>query len=447
MRRALLLILLLLVGMAEAQSPTIPRDYAILSPGISFSDDNETFTVRFVVRNAGGNPGANTSIVIRNLLTQQVLTEDVLPPIAGGASVNISIPFRTRDFNEGQLPIQIEVGLDEFEPRDSPLAGNNVIGISVTIPPMPTQPTSSSTAGSGSPALVELADGGIRLGGVFVTYENFVIGLVIMLAGVLLLWLLSIIVRAVFRRKPDFSAWQPSYAFMPMIDPNSVEGRRQAWQMHAQNGLILAPPTPNNLHVVKLLLGTDGELFNNWRVTGIRLSQYDNYGRVARTQYIAPSGLTAQLNRLLRRRAKLKPDQLERQTARLARRLVGQFRRKINARTAFLPVALDLRLEGKHGEIRIVFELYQAQGGLWVRLDQWEPAMSVTSAKIQESYTFTIHGMHAGEKLADYYKRLGDDVAWLLSQSLQVTKPQAQPPEPQPYAVPDTLTGMQPLSI
>ncbi|MFQ3647699.1 MAG: hypothetical protein SNJ54_01615 [Anaerolineae bacterium] len=445
MRKALLLILLLLVSVAGAQSPNIPRDYAILSPSISFSDDNETFTVRFVVRNAGGNPGADTSIVIRNLLTQQVLTEDILPPIAGGASVEISIPFRTRDFNEGQLPIRIEVGLDAFEPEGSPLAGNNFIDISVTIPPMPARPTSPTPQPFDS--FFEQIDGGFRMGGVFISYENFVIGLVIMLAGVLLLWILSILARAIFRRKPDFSAWQPSYAFMPMIDPNSVEGRRQAWQMHAQNGLILAPPTPNNLHVVKLLLGTDGELFNNWQVTGIRLSQYDNYGRVARTQYIASSGLTAQLNRLIRRRTKLKSDQLEKQVGRLARRLIGQFRRKINARTAFLPVALDLRLEGKHGEIRIVFELYQAQGGLWVRLDQWEPAMSVTSARIQESYTFTIHGMHGGEKLADYYKRLGDDVTWLLSQSLQVNKPQAQAPAPQPYAVPDTLTGMQPLSV
>ncbi len=445
MRRALLLIWLLLVSVAGAQSPSIPRDYAILSPSISFSDDNETFTVRFVVRNAGGDPGANTAIVIRNLLTQQVLSENTLAPIAGGASVNISIPFRTRDFNEGQLPIRIEVGLDEFEPEGSPLAENNRIDISVTIPAMPARPAASATPDPA--AFFEQIDGGVRIGGVFLTYENFVIGLVIMLAGVLLLWILSIIARAVFRRKPDFSAWQPSYAFMPMIDPNSVEGRRQAWQMHAQNGLILAPPTPNNLHVVKLLLGTDGELFNNWQVTGIRLSQYDNYGRVARTQYIASSGLTAQLNRLMRRRAKLKSDQLEKQVRRLARRLIGQFRRKINARTAFLPVALDLRLEGKHGEIRIVFELYQAQGGLWVRLDQWEPAMSVMSARIQESYTFTIHGMHGGEKLADYYKRLSEDVTWLLSQSLQVNKPQAQAPEPQPYAVPDTLTGMQPLSV
>jgi hypothetical protein len=194
-------------------------------------------------------------------------------------------------------------------------------------------------------------------------------------------------------------------------------------------------------------LGTNGELFANWRLTGIRLSQYDNYGRVARTQYIASSGLTAQLDRLLRRRAKLSKEQLEKQAGRLARRLVRQFRRKINARTAFLPVALDLRFEGKHGEVRIVFELYQAQGALWVRLDQWEPAMSVTTSRIQESYTFTIHGMHAGERLADYYKRLAEDVAWLLSQSLQVNKPQPQPPAPQAYDIPDTLTGMQPLSV
>jgi hypothetical protein len=145
MRRALLLIVLLLGGVMRAQTPTLPvRDYAVLSPGISFSDDNETFTVRFTVRNAGGNPGADTAIVIRNLLNQQVMAQDLLPPIASGGSVNVSIPFRTRDFEQGQLPIQIEVGLDDFEPQGSPLAANNVIGISVTIPPMPSQPSAPS---------------------------------------------------------------------------------------------------------------------------------------------------------------------------------------------------------------------------------------------------------------------------------------------------------------
>jgi hypothetical protein len=446
MRRILVLIGLLLVSIfgSAAQGVQIPRDYAVISPSITFSPDNEQFNVQFTVRNAGTSATTDTTIRIINLLDNSVMSEDVLPSIPNGGSVTVNIPFNTRNYlNIPQLPIEIQVGLDDLEPQDSPIAGNNISQISITIPELP------AVAAGGTNTVIDgvtLPEGGVTLGDTFVPYETLLGGAIAFVVGLLILWVLSIILRALFRRKPEFSNWQPSYAQMPMLDPNSKEGRRHAWQTHAQNGLILAAPMPNNLHAVKLLMGTDGEPLSNWKITGIRISQYDNYGRVSRSQLIANGRWTNNLNKLMKRRTKLKPEVLEKQVQGMARKLIGQFKRNINAKSAFLPVALDLRFEGKHGEVRIVFELYQAQSNMWVRLDQWEPAMSVNTPVIQESYTFTIHGMSGAEKLPDYIKRLTDDTAWLLNELLRVRAPQAKQPEPQAFNVPDTLSDMKPVS-
>ena len=42
------------------------------------------------------------------------------------------------------------------------------------------------------------------------------------------LWLLSLILRLIFRRPPRFDVWQPPYAQPNWQDPNSEMGRRQA---------------------------------------------------------------------------------------------------------------------------------------------------------------------------------------------------------------------------
>ena len=447
MRRLFVLLIVLSVSIlnSAAQGVQIPRDYAVISPSITFSPDNEQFNVQFTVRNAGISATADSTIRIINLLDQSVMSEDVLPSIANGGTVTVNIPFMTRNYLDvPQLPIEIQVGLDALEPQDSPIAGNNIARISVAIPELP-----AAASGGNSPAVIDgitLPEGGLTLGGNFIPYETILGGAIALVIGLLILWVLSIILRALFRKKPEFTNWQASYSQIPMGDPNSKEGRRQAWQNHAQNGLILAAPMPNNLHAVKLLMGTDGESLSNWKLTGIRISQYDNYGRVSRSQLIASRGWTNSLNNLVRRRSKLKPEVLEKQVQGMARNLIKQFKRNVNAKSAFLPVALDLRFEGKHGEIRILFELYQAQSSMWVRLDQWEPAMSVNTPIIQESYTFTIHGMSGAEKLPDYVKRLTDDTAWLLNELLRVRAPQATQPEPQAFNVPDTLSDMKPVS-
>lgn len=432
--------LLLLSGIAFAQGIQIPRDYAVLSPTVTLSTDQENFTVQFIVRNAGTSASRDTTIRIINMLDNSVMSEDVLTPIANGGSVTVQVPFNTRNFDPGQLPIEIQVGIDDEEPLDSAIGANNVARISVTIPelaPLPQTP-------GGAP---QTTGQGVQLGGTLIPYETIVLAGFAFIAVLIVLWVLSIILRAIFRKPAEFANWQPSYAYAPLTDPNSKEGRRQAWQQHAQNSIILAAPTQNALHCIKVLSATDGEILANWKVTGVRISQYDNYGRVSRSQVIAGGRWLGRLNTLIRRRARMKPERVEKQIKALATQLIQQFRRNINEKSAFLPVALDLRFEGRHGEVRIVFELYQAQAGLWYRLDQWEPAMAVTTPKIQESYTFTIHGKGAGEKLKDYTSRLADDAAWLLNELVRVRTSQVAQPEPQPYNVPDTLTDMKPITI
>ena len=100
----------------------------------------------------------------------------------------------------------------------------------------------------------------------------------------ILLWVISVIVRLLFSRPPTFAAWQPPYVITPLMDPNSTNGRRQLWQQHAQSDTLPLPCSPGSYMVRKLLIGSSGVKLSGWHVTGLRISQYDRYGRVARSQ-------------------------------------------------------------------------------------------------------------------------------------------------------------------
>jgi hypothetical protein len=65
------------------------------------------------------------------------------------------------------------------------------------------------------------------------------------------------------------------------------------------------------LHPVKLLQGTDGRNLGNWKVTAMRLSQYDTYGRIARSQAVAERKWVKRLNNALRKRDSLPEDKLQ----------------------------------------------------------------------------------------------------------------------------------------
>jgi len=86
-----------------------------------------------------------------------------------------------------------------------------------------------------------------------------------------------------------------------------------------------------------------------------------------------------------------------------------------------------VKFKGEHGEVNIVFELYQFQLGAWRRLDSWQPDMTVPGKAIHEMYTYTIHGLHDGETMRHFRKRLRDDMTYLLTEMVQCTPPATAP--------------------
>jgi hypothetical protein len=433
------------------------RDYAILNPAVAVAPDGATFTLSFTVRNAGATAQNEAFIEVINLLNNALLSRDPLAPIGEGGSVTVSIPFSTEGFEAGVLPLEVRVGVDANEPAI--LQENNSVRISVTLPARnaPASPTPSPIpTGTPAPSLPTLDAQSLRAGiqrlavalvGREISDEEILFAGIITLVVVLGLWLFSLILRLIFRREPSFDAWQPPYAIMPLMDSNTVEGRRQAWQQHAQNNLLLATPTPNSIHAIKQLLSVEGESLQGWQVVALRLSQYDAYGRVAKSQTLADSTAVRALNRALKARDKLSHEAFARRIATVAKRLMRAFRRKLNAKNAFLPVALDVRLQGKHGAVNIVFELYQFQGTAWVRLDQWQPSVPIISRTVQENLTFTAHGMTANERYNAFLQRLTDDIAWLLTEMLRARLPQktGETALTHQYDVPDTLRGVKPV--
>ncbi|MBC8098563.1 MAG: hypothetical protein H7Y11_03915, partial [Armatimonadetes bacterium] len=250
--------------------------------------------------------------------------------------------------------------------------------------------------------------------------------------------LLIVWLRIRLRRTPDFrAAWQPPYATVAPLDPYGTAGIRQAWQTTAQNNLMSAAPTPGALQALKLLLGSDGRYLSGWHITALRVIQYDQYGRVTRSETLATQRMVRHFDRLAQRSGRYPREKLMRQVQRPARQLAKQFRGKVTARSAMLPIALDVRFKGVHGEVNIVFELYRCDQPNWVLIDRWQPEMMVSGRTLLENYTFSLYGQLGGETLRDFRRRLPDDIARLLVELIG-----AQPPPPliaQP--APSTRTG------
>lgn len=460
----LLFIAWLVIGRAAAQTPPYEaRDYVVSNVSHDFAPDETTFTVRFTVTNQGGDAVSPSTISITDEDGRSVIQgkDDVLPVLNAGTSDIFSFDFVSADFPPSSTQVfEIEAGIDQYELAGSPFARNNKTNVSITIPANVSRPNQSATPNgpNASPAsppslglpftFAFLPNGGIQIGDQTFTgldVQKFVVGLIV---AVVIFWLITVVLRAIFRRPQKMGIWQPPYGTMPTMDPNSVAGRRQAWQSHAQNGTILAAPTEGNLHPIKLLLGQQGDFMKGWRITAMRLSQYDAYGRVGRTETIASAGLVKRLNRVLQQNARYKGDALNKHMRSVARAFVKQMRRNMTKRTMHLPVAMDIRFEGKHGEVHIAFELYQCQNQAWHRLDRWEPLMTVIGRRLIENYTYTIHGQSSGETAREFSTRLPEDVEWLLSETIRsrIVPATDAPPPPQPtYEVPDTVSGMQPV--
>lgn len=444
----MLLASLLMMAVWPVFSQGSPRDYAIVNVGYSFNEDENTFFLEVTVSNNGGDAVAPTTIQVISLdpsRDNEVLAEQEMAALAAGGQLPITIEFDMTNFDPGSVqPLSIRVGIDQYELNGSSIAANNVQNISVPIPEyvIPAAPLSETL-------FVQHEDGTFTILGNRLTSDELIFGVVAVVGGLVMLWLLSIILRLIFRRPPRMERWDPPYGHVPPLDPNSQEGRRYQWQNYALNGGFYVPPQEGAYHAVKLLLGDDGHNLSNWSFDGLRLSQYDQYGMVGSTNTIASRKIIKQLNRTTRRKSSLTPEQLEKRLRPVARNMMRQLRKNISKKTFFLPIELDLRFVGQHGDIKILFELYQLRQGGWHRLDQWEPEMQVIGQDIHESYRYTIHGRVSGEKPRDFYKRLENDLLTLLTETIN-NPIMAQREQPKPLPVreeaPDTLTGLAPVT-
>jgi hypothetical protein len=443
MRRCCFLIIAALVlGILPAFAQSEFRDYAIVSVSHEFLLEEGILQINVTVKNNGTDAISDAEVIFslisdsnRELARETISAADL--PARG--SVTVTGRFPLADFEAGtEQTIEITVGLDRLEPRNTPIAEDNIHTLTVTIPETPIV---------AAPVIFAIEGENFIVLGESYTKTDIVLALAASVGIVLLLWIITVVVRLIFRRPPRFAPWQPPYGLMPMYDQNTVEGRRWAWQQHAQNSLLLAPPTEGNIHAIKLLMGADGSSLSHWKITAMRLSQYDTYGRIARTQFIAGKKEVRRLNAVLRNRAKLNEIKLQKALRPIADLLAQQFCKQLSNKNAFLPVSFDIRWEGKHGEVKIFFELYQCAQNAWYRIDQWEPMMQVLAQKMQENFTFTIHGKATPEKMKEFRERLRDDLIWLLMESLRVEQapnynPQEQQPARQQFDIPDTLSGL-----
>lgn len=433
MRRVIALVIGILLAAAPALAQNEP-EYTAFYVARLLSEDGTQIEAEFQVYNLGADATQSADVALRELGDSTVLATSDVPPLASGETYDLLLSFPVSRFSDvtpeaETVVFELNITSPEFDPVRR-LA-------EFTIPAAPAQPAAPS---GGTPQQPATTPGT----GTLTTVQQFIedtvpfeidlssrvqlAGLVAIVAAlVVMLWLLWVIVRLLFVPKPTYPLNPPPYAGMPQMNPDSIHGRRQMWQQVAQHGSMLAEETEGNLHARKLLTDMSGERFSGWKIVGVRASQYDTYGRVTRTQVIAPNRILRRLNRTIDRAEVIEPDTARQRVRPVAKWLTGQLRGSINKRNAALPIALDVKFKGAHGEVNIFFELYQFQVGAWRKLDRWQPEMTVTGKSIYEAYTYTIHGWQHGETMRQFRRRLRDDMTYLLTEMVLCTPPPLEP--------------------
>lgn len=455
----LVMLLTLSIPVLAQDDEPMPPDYSVRLPGYEVSEDQRQITVIFSVYNQGGPADRTATARLIDLSNgDEIGTTTIEPLDRGQIAADVGISFSVTRFPpDSNQAIQIEVGVGEIEPEDSPTISNNRAGISVPIPnydpalfqgddPLPDEAGETDEIVPGIPRVFVIP--GLNLEFDTSDRDQMLIAAGIGASFLLMLLIVILILRLLFRRPPTFGNWQPPYATMPPLDPNSTYGRRQLWQQHAQNNVVPAPCKRGSIHARKVLLGMDGAYLSGWRIMAIRMTQYDMYGRVSRSQILAPGGAVRRMDRTARKAAGLDSEKLRRRVRPVARTLANRFKKKVNKRSAMLPIALDVRLQGTHGEVRILFELHECDNGQPQKIDYWEPEMTVLGKTIHESYTFTIHGQSGGETLREFRRRLKDDIERVLVDLLRapgIAGAAESAPVSQPGPSAESLTNTQPV--
>jgi hypothetical protein len=417
-RIAFLIVFCMLMPFAVMAQPSSP-DYQIYLPNARYEAGQ--VIVNFSVYNRGTPSDVPATAEIYDPVQNALLVAqtDVIPPLNTGSVHGIELAFDGSRYRAGStIQIEIVVARPEIEATIfRPMPSNRTtISFEIPIPtptPIPTLVPTVTPVPEGERVILKIpnADYYFDLGS---RDDLILIGAIGVIAGVIGVILLMIF-RAIFRSPPQFGNWLPPYANMPTLDPNTIYGRRQQWQSYATNQIL---PTTNRQGAIvarKVLTGMDDVYLSGWRVKAVRMTQYDMYGRVARSQVLARIKDVKRLDKLIDQAPKLNRQKIERRVRPVAKHMAGQFLKKITRKSAMLAIALDLRLVGRHGEVRILFELYDYPQGKPNRLDMWEPEMSVIGKTIYESYTFTLFGQQGGESFRDFRKRLTRDIERMLA--------------------------------
>ncbi len=435
-------------GYGQAQRPA---DYAVRSIRTEFSQGGARIAVVFDVVNDGGASTVQATARVLDSTGTQIGDSAIVPPLPEFGSQTVRIEFPTYLFaNQAGRTVSLtaSVGIGEVEAAGSDFVENNTARISVQIPDLAAQPPEGEDTAPAIDADAQaVGEGGIagfvqsvlnggttELFGTQVDSRLIVIGIVIALfVALILIWVATMIVRVLFSQTPIFPNWQPPYTTANYLDPNSLAGRRTLWQPHAQSDTLPVPCYAGTFSARKVLTDMNGEKLAGWQVVGIRLNQYDMYGRVSRSQVIAAPRTVKRLNNLAKRSTRLTLKAAERQTRSIAKEMARDFRKKLNKRAAMLPIALDVRLDGRHGGVRITFELQQCAGDVYQPVDAWQPEMVVTTQGgiIHENFTYILSGQQQNEKRGVFLKRLRMDIARTLA-GFAAGKVIAPPPQPAP---------------
>lgn len=405
-----------------------PRDYSISPPRVSFAPDNRTAAITFSVTNQGGDAQNAAQIVISEYQSERVEIIEPLPPLAADQIQEFSIQLPLANLTgDGIISFKIEAGIDEFELANSPIARDNSQLFHIDRSDAPVARGDDGSSESTIPAdarsslqipILNLSifflEDGIQLNESRYSSGDLPRALGVLALALISLWLLSLILRLIFRRPPRFDVWQPPYAASNWHDPNSAEGRRQSWQFHAQNSSLGVPSAPDQITVVKQLLDRHGVILGGWKIKAMRTVQYDVYGRINRTEAVMPRKIISQLNSLARRAPTTANHELQKAIAPIAKDLSKKALGPIEKQNLMLPIALDIRFEGIAGEVRIQFEMYHFRDSAWHLIDQWAPELGQTGENVPEHFTFTLNGQLSGESKKEFKRRLPEDIAQIL---------------------------------